>query len=80
MAATESMGAARSRRPRRRRGKAPPAPGLSEQDRATIRAAVAALDPLTDEQIAAVCEVITTSRIRWRREAHRSGGEDVEAA
>src|SRR5690606_12082409 len=45
--------------------------GLSDRDRARVRAAVLALDPLCDEQIAGVCEVITTSRDRWRREDTR---------
>jgi hypothetical protein len=43
-------------------------PGLSEADRAAVRAAVAALKPMSDDQIADVCEVITASRQRWRRE------------
>jgi hypothetical protein len=34
---------------------------------AAVRAAVLALPPMDDEQIAAVCEVIATSRDRWRR-------------
>jgi hypothetical protein len=38
---------------------------LSEQDRAAVVAAVLALEPMSDEQINAVCEVITTSRVRW---------------
>jgi hypothetical protein len=42
--------------------------GVSTQDRDTVRAAVLALAPLTDEQIAAVCEVITVTRERWHRE------------
>jgi hypothetical protein len=41
---------------------------LSAQDRAQIAAAVLALDPMDDEQITAVCEVITTSRVRWGAE------------
>ena len=39
---------------------------LSDQDRARIRDAVAALEPMSEEQIAAVCEVIT--RLRADRE------------
>jgi len=42
--------------------------GLSEVDRAWVRAAVLALPPLTDEQIAGVCEVIAASRARWQQE------------
>jgi len=41
---------------------------LSEADRAAVRAAVAALPPLTDEQVAGVCEVIVATRARWRRQ------------
>jgi hypothetical protein len=43
----------------------PDPPGhLTEQQREHIRQAVLALPPLTDEQIDALCEVITNSRIR----------------
>jgi hypothetical protein len=38
---------------------------MSEDNRAAVRAAVLALAPLSDEQIAGVCEVITNSRQRW---------------
>jgi len=41
--------------------------GLAE-DRAAIRAAVAALPPLTDEQADALCDVIIAARKRWQRE------------
>jgi hypothetical protein len=40
---------------------------LSEAQRAAIAAAVAALPPMTEEQVDAVCEVIVTARARWRR-------------
>jgi hypothetical protein len=43
---------------------------LTEADKATIRAAVLALPPLTDEQIDGICEVITVARHRWQREDH----------
>jgi hypothetical protein len=45
---------------------------LSEQQRAAIRAAIAALPPMTNDQVDSVCEVIVTARERWRREDHRS--------
>jgi hypothetical protein len=48
-----------------------PAAGLSEQQRATIRAAIAALPPMSNEQVDSVCEVIIAARERWRREDHR---------
>jgi hypothetical protein len=41
---------------------------LTDQDRAAIRAAVAALPPLTDEQVDALCDVIIAARKRWQRE------------
>ena len=44
--------------------------GLSNEDLAAVRAAVLALEPMTDEQIDAVCEVITVSRARWGRQPH----------
>jgi hypothetical protein len=37
---------------------------LTDEDRAAIHAAVAALPPLTDEQIDALCEVIIAARKR----------------
>ena len=37
---------------------------LTDEDRAAIRAAVAALPPLTDE----LCDVIIAARKRWQRE------------
>jgi hypothetical protein len=40
---------------------------LSEEDRAAIRAAMAALEPMSDEQITGVCEVIIAARQRWHR-------------
>lgn len=49
-----------------------PAPGgLSASDRQAIRAAVAALPPLTDEQIEHLCEVINNLRARHRQ--HKTG-------
>jgi hypothetical protein len=45
-------------------------PVLSEEDRAAIRATVAALQPLSDEQISGVCEVIVAARQRWHRHDH----------
>jgi hypothetical protein len=45
---------------------------LSAQQRATIRAAIAALPPMTNDQVDSVCEVIVTARERWRREDHRN--------
>lgn len=53
-----------------------PAPGgLSASDRKAIRAAVAALPPLTDEQIEHLCEVINNLRARHRQHkaAQRKG-------
>jgi hypothetical protein len=47
--------------------------GLSASERAAIRAAVLALDPMSDDQIAGVCEVIVTSRARWRRDDTTTG-------
>jgi hypothetical protein len=44
--------------------------GLSNEELAVIRAAVLALEPMTDEQIEGVCEVIAVSRARWRRQPH----------
>ncbi len=41
--------------------------GLTATERDAIRAAVAALPPLTDEQIDALCEVINNQRARHRR-------------
>jgi hypothetical protein len=41
---------------------------ITAEQAAAVRAAVMALPPMTDEQIAAVCEVIVTSRARWQRE------------
>ena len=47
---------------------------LTDEDRAAIRAAVAALPPLTDEQVDALCDVIIAARKRWQREdAARAG-------
>ena len=40
--------------------------GLSDEERAAVIAAVLALEPMTEEQIAAVCEVIAGGRARWR--------------
>jgi hypothetical protein len=40
---------------------------LTDEDRAAIHAAVAALPPLTDEQIDALCEVIIAARKRRQR-------------
>lgn len=37
---------------------------LTDEDRKAIRAAVAALPPLTDEQIDALCEIIIAARKR----------------
>jgi hypothetical protein len=46
-----------------------PATGtLSHSDRQAIRAAVAALPPLTDDQIEHLCEVINNLRARHRRQ------------
>jgi hypothetical protein len=41
--------------------------GLTQTERDAIRAAVAALPPLTDEQIDALCEVINNQRAKHRR-------------
>jgi hypothetical protein len=41
--------------------------GLTPTERDAIRAAVAALPPLTDEQIDALCEVINNQRAQRRR-------------
>lgn len=40
---------------------------LTDEDRAAIRAAVAALPALTDEQIDALCEIIIAARKRRQR-------------
>jgi hypothetical protein len=40
---------------------------LTDEDRAAIRAAVAALPPLTDEQIDSLCEIIAAARKRRQR-------------
>lgn len=40
---------------------------LTDEDRTAIRAAVAALPPLTDEQIDALCEIIIAARKRRQR-------------
>jgi hypothetical protein len=46
-------------------GSEPASPGhLTEQQREHIRQAVLALPPLTDEQVDALCEVITNARVR----------------
>jgi hypothetical protein len=42
---------------------------LNDEDRAAIRAAVAALPPLTDEQIDALCEIIIAARKRRKLQA-----------
>lgn len=39
---------------------------LSAAQVARIQASVLALEPMSDEQIAGVCEVIATARRRWR--------------
>jgi hypothetical protein len=44
---------------------------LSEHDRQAIRAAVAALPPLTDDQIEHLCEVINNLRVRHRQHKSR---------
>lgn len=44
---------------------------LSEHDRQAIRAAVAALPPLTDDQIEHLCEVINNLRARHRQQKSR---------
>jgi hypothetical protein len=44
---------------------------LSEHDRQAIRAAVAALPPLTDDQIEHLCEVINNLRARHRQQKVR---------
>jgi len=41
---------------------------LTDEDCAAIRAAVAALPPLTDEQIDALCEIIIAARKRRQRQ------------
>jgi hypothetical protein len=41
---------------------------LTDEDRAAIHAAVAALPPLTDEQIDALCEVMIAARKRRQRQ------------
>jgi hypothetical protein len=43
---------------------------LTEEDRAAIRAAVAKLPPLTDEQVDALCEIIIAARKRRERQAN----------
>jgi hypothetical protein len=40
---------------------------LTHEDRVAIHAAVAALPPLTDEQIDALCEIIIAARKRRQR-------------
>jgi hypothetical protein len=45
---------------------------LSDEQRAAVRAAVLGLDPLTDDQVAAVCEVIVAIRSKPGRDVHRS--------
>jgi len=51
----------------------PAPPGhLTEQQREHIRQAVLALPPLTDEQIDALCEVITNARIRRQTETNHT--------
>jgi hypothetical protein len=47
--------------------------GLSANERAAIRTAVLALDPMSDDQIAGVCEVIVTTRARWQRDDTTTG-------
>jgi hypothetical protein len=41
---------------------------LTDEDRAAIRTAVAALPSLTDEQVDALCDIIIAARRRWQRE------------
>jgi hypothetical protein len=41
---------------------------LTDEDRTAIHAAVAALPPLTDEQVDALCDIIIAARKRWQRE------------
>ena len=48
---------------------------LTEEDRAAIRAAVAALPPLTDDQVDALCEIIIAAR---KRRQHHAG--DLQAS
>jgi hypothetical protein len=43
-----------------------------------IRAAVAALPPLTDEQIDALCEVINSYRARHGRATHTTGFHETD--
>lgn len=52
----------------------PPRRGpLTRAQRDAIRAAVAALPPLTDEQIDGLCEVINNYRARRRRNTRATG-------
>ena len=44
---------------------------LTDEDRTAIRAAVADLPPLTDEEVDALCEIIMAAR--KRRQRHASG-------
>jgi hypothetical protein len=44
---------------------------LSARQRAAIRAAIAALPPMSNEQVDSVCEVIVTARERWHRDDQR---------
>jgi hypothetical protein len=44
---------------------------LSDEDRAVIRAGVAALPPPTDEQVDALCEIIIAARKRPERKPNR---------
>jgi hypothetical protein len=43
----------------------------SDDERAAVQTAVLGLHPLTDDQVAAVCEVIVASRTKWRCQASR---------
>lgn len=69
-----TAGGGRPIRPGAAAGSAPPVgvrrggTGLSDLERAQIVAAVYALAPMTEEQVDRVCEVIVSTRARWRRE------------
>jgi hypothetical protein len=51
---------------------------LTCAQRDVIRAAVAALPPLTDEQIDALCEVINSYRARHGRATHTTGFHETD--
>jgi hypothetical protein len=53
---------------------------LTDEDRTAIRAAVAEMAPLTDEEVDALCEIITAARKRRDRRGIRTKHDADEAA